>query len=203
MFEMPPANQRYHWRRDPGSKRFCSKKWEDTVNPVWTRWMLLGMCLSLLHTPAKAQTLTGPCPVGKQVTDEQNKTGTVVDTDPVGCHVQFPDGSSRYYLSWMLHLAGTPAIDPRDIAAIKPGRYTCYAGNPLHYVFMDINIKSSSSYTDVKGAAGSYSYDPKTQLINFTSGSFKGEYAKYLGKEGIGLSATPGTFFATVCDLEK
>lgn len=68
---------------------------------------------------------------------------------------------------------------------------------------MDINIKSATSYTDVQGKGGTYAYNPKSQLITFKSGSFQGEYAKYLGKEGIGVASRPTTFFATLCDLEK
>src|SRR6266852_822439 len=88
---------------------------------------------------AHAQELSGPCPVGKKVADRQGNVGTVIDTDPVGCHVQMQDGTKKYYLSWMLHLADKPLVDPKEVAAIKTGRYSCYAGNPIRYVGMQIN----------------------------------------------------------------
>ena len=62
----------------------------------------------------------------------------MVDTDPVGCHVQMPDGSKTYYLSWMLHLAGNPIHAASEIAAIKPGRYTCWGSG--HYTGLDITL---------------------------------------------------------------
>jgi hypothetical protein len=164
--------------------------------------MILACCAFAFVAPATAQELSGPCPVGKMVSDRQGNTGVVTDTDPVGCHVLI-NGQNTYYLSWMLHLAGKPIVPASQVSAIKPGRYTCYGGNPLQYRFLDINIKSATTYTDVQGKGGAYSYNPKTQLIVFKSGSFQGEYAKYLGKEGIGVASKPTTFFATLCDLEK
>lgn len=163
---------------------------------------IVAVCACACATPAEAQELSGPCPVGKTVADRQGNSGVVTDTDEVGCHVLI-NGEQKYYLSWMLHLAGNPIHAAGELAAIKPGRYTCYQGNPLQYTFKDINIKGPSTYTDVVGKGGTYSYNPKTQLITFKSGSFQGSYAKYLGKEGIGVASEPTTFFATLCDLEK
>ena len=127
--------------------------------------IVLALGAMIWCAPASAQELSGPCPVGQKVSDREGNTGIVADTDPVGCHVQMPDGTKKYYLSWMLHLAGHPIVDPRDIASIKPGSYTCFTGQPLHYIFMDINIKSTNAYTDVKGNPGTYSYNRATQLI--------------------------------------
>ncbi|MBV9549418.1 MAG: hypothetical protein JO256_07075, partial [Alphaproteobacteria bacterium] len=128
--------------------------------------------------PAAAQELSGPCPVGKMVSDRQGKTGKVVDTDAVGCHVQLPNGEKTYYLSWMLHLAGTPVQTAAETAAIPRKKYSCYGSG--HYLFMDITIKDAGNYTDVEGKPGKYRYDPKTQAITFLSGSFQGSYGKYL-----------------------
>src|SRR6185295_14725624 len=87
---------------------------------------ILAACAYACTAPAGAQELSGPCPVGKMVADRQGHSGVVTDTDEVGCHVLI-NGQKTYYLSWMLHLAGNPIHPASEIAAIKPGRYTCYA----------------------------------------------------------------------------
>ncbi|MBI1417601.1 MAG: hypothetical protein GC146_10305 [Limimaricola sp.] len=154
-----------------------------------------------LPMAASAQALSGACPVGAQVADEQGQVGTVQDTDGVGCHVKLADGTAPYYLSWMLHLVGTPATDPAEVANVAPGHYFCWAGSI--YLNLSITIAADGTYTDIEGASGTWSYDPKTQRITFGSGSFAGQFAKYLGKEGIGLSDKPTDVFQTLCDIEN
>lgn len=90
-----------------------------------------------------------------------------------------------------------------NATGLKPGKYSCYAGNPEHYLFMDVNIRSASTYTDVEGKSGNYSFDPATQRVTFSSGSFEGTYAKLLPHDTIGMASKPNSFFATTCQLTK
>jgi hypothetical protein len=152
----------------------------------------------LTAAPASAQA-NGNCKVGLSVTDRAGKTGTVVSSsDPTSCWVQFPDGKKDYYLGWMLRPAGGAKPAAAAVAtAIPAKKYQCYASG--NYLFMDLIIKDGSNYTDGGGKAGKFAYDPKTQMINFQSGPFKGQYSKYRGKDGIGLASKPTTFWATVC----
>jgi hypothetical protein len=169
-------------------------------------WLACGLAIgiaSAVARPALAQELSGNCTVGSSVTNRNGKTGTVTASSGSYCTVKYPDGTSGYHPSFMLRLAGTPQVDPKDVASIKPGTYACYAGSPLQYQFIDLNVKTGSAYTDVKGKLGAFAYDPKTQLLTFKSGSFAGQYAKYLGNGRIGLSAKETTYFATVCSLKK
>ncbi|HEY5072346.1 MAG TPA: hypothetical protein VII63_09970 [Caulobacteraceae bacterium] len=146
------------------------------------------------------------CKVGDRVATGAEQLGTVTESlsNGVYCYVDLDHGDKHhYYIFWMLHAAGKPRVDPAQVANVAPGRYSCYAGAPLHYTFSDILVRSSSTYTDNKGNAGTYSYTPSTQIITFHSGSFRGAYAKYLENHAIGLASGPTTFFATVCDLKR
>lgn len=154
-----------------------------------------------LPLAASAQALSGACPVGAEVADGQGHIGAVQDTDGVGCHVKLADGTAPYYLSWMLHLVGTPATDPAEVATVAPGHYFCWAGST--YLNQSIAIGGDGTYTDLEGASGTWSYDPKNQRITFGTGSFAGHYARYLGKEGIGLSDKPTDVFQTRCGIER
>lgn len=170
-----------------------------------TAMTILAAGAALTGQPAHADGGYKACKVGDRVANSQEQLGTVVEADAKGidCHVDLDNGDKRhYYLFWMLHPAGKPKVDPAQVARVLPGRYTCYAGNPLHYTFMDIIVKSPSAYTDIEGVAGTYSYVSATQMITFQSGTFKGSYAKYLENYTIGLSSKPDTFFATTCDLQ-
>ena len=144
------------------------------------------------------------CRVGDRVSNRDGLSGTVVEIQGEGtsCHVDMDNGKKRdYYIFWMLHAADKPMVDPAQVASVLPGRYPCYTGNPTQYTFSDIIVKSASVYTDNKGVAGTYSYVPETQVITFKSGTFVGSHAKYMDDHKIGLSSTPGSFFATVCGL--
>lgn len=165
--------------------------------------LALVMTVGALAIPVPAQELTGDCTVGTSVTNRQGKTGVVTASSGSYCNVTYPDGTKGYHPSFMLRLAGTATVDPKDVASVATGTYNCYAGSPLQYQFIDVNVKSATAYTDVKNKAGVYSYDPRTQLLTFTSGTFEGQFAKYLGKGKIGLAAKETTFFATVCSLKK
>lgn len=154
--------------------------------------------------PASADNSYKACKVGDRVTNRDGKTGTVTQIESEGtyCYVDVDGGEKHsYYIFWMLRRAGTPLVNPAKVAKVLPGRYTCYAGNPIQYTFSDIIVKSASAYTDNKGNAGTYSYVPATQMITFQSGSFKGAFAKYRDDYSIGLASKPSSFFATVCGL--
>ncbi|HEX2593994.1 MAG TPA: hypothetical protein VHL34_21010 [Rhizomicrobium sp.] len=161
---------------------------------------------ALTTEPATADGGYKACKVGDRVADKTGLQGTVVsvESDGIYCHVDLDNGDkNHYFIYWMLHAAGKPLVDPAQVARVIPGRYTCYAGNPIQYTFSDIIVKSASAYTDNKGNAGTFSYVPSTQMITFHSGTFKGSYAKYLENHAIGLASKPTTFFATVCDLKR
>ncbi len=158
--------------------------------------------------PAPASAATGDykkCTVGDRVVDKDGATGTVVSAESGGvyCHVDLgPADRTHMYIFWMLRRAGTPLVDPVEVARIVPGHYACYAGSPLHYVGIELTIVGALGYRDVQGASGRFAYDPATQNVRFLSGSLRGQYGKYLRRGNIGLASRPTTFWATVCDLQ-
>ena len=66
---------------------------------------------------------------------------------------------------------------------------------------MIMRITSASTYTDNAGASGSYSFDPASQRITFTSGSLKGKNSKFLAGNKIGLTDNAENFYPTTCDF--
>lgn len=170
-------------------------------------WFFAAALLAAVSTsPASADGTYKSCKVGDRVANRDSVNGTVssIDGGGVYCYVDLDNGDKHhYYIYWMLRTAGKPLVDPAQVAAVVPGRYPCYAGNPTQYTFADIIIQSASTYKDNKNVAGTYSYVPSTQMIAFHSGSFKGSFAKYLEGHQIGLASKPTTFFATVCGLAR
>ena len=147
------------------------------------------------------------CKLGDRVTDRQNRTGTVSEIQSNGtyCYVDLDSGEKRqYYIAWMLKSAGAAAQAAQGMASVRPGRYECWmrAGGNMNYMGMDVNIRDASNYTDKGGAAGSYSYDPGSNVITFRSGPQSGSYAKLLEPGKIGISSQQTTIFNVVCDLK-
>jgi hypothetical protein len=142
------------------------------------------------------------CVVGAQVTDRQNKTGTVTSVSKSMCRVKLDDGKETSYLFWMLRPAGTSAVTSDRLVS---GTYMCYssAGNTLNYMFMDIVIDGPTSYRDKQGTKGSYKLDEATGKIVFESGPLTTANAKLLAGPKIGLNMSGGRVFNTTCGLKK
>ncbi len=66
---------------------------------------------------------------------------------------------------------------------------------------MIMRITSASTYTDNGESSGTYSFDPASQRITFTSGSLKGKNSKLLAGNKIGLTDNAESFYPTTCDL--
>jgi hypothetical protein len=160
---------------------------------------LLAVAMAAMAGVAQAQEFKGPCPVGQQVTNRENKTGVVIAADQSTCRVEYPDGTKGTHMFWMLRPAGAPRVDSKAVGAVKLGRYACYTGS--HFGF-DIHIRSASQYTDRAGTTGQYRYDASTQAISFESGSLQGTYSKYLGEGKFGISSRAGGSFNTVCNFK-
>lgn len=94
----------------------------------------------------------------------------------------------------------TPAGSGASTATHLPvGRYPCFLAGRASA--MTMSITSASTYTDNGGNPGSYSFDPGTQKITFTSGSLKGKNSKFLAGNKIGLTDNAEKFYPTTCDL--
>lgn len=63
----------------------------------------------------------GACRMGARVTDRENRSGIVVETKGSDCRVKLDDGSTRYYLAWMLKPGGG-ATQAADSGALTKGR---------------------------------------------------------------------------------
>ena len=172
---------------------------------------LLGLAFALSTAPAHADGGYLRCAVGDRVQNRDNKVGTVkalgFGGDATTCMVQW-DGERDVHMSlfWMLRPAGKPITNPAEVAVIKPGRYACYSGVPPVYADNGILIRSAGTYEDFHGHAGAYSYDPRTQLITFKTGTFASSHGQYRHAGEISLSLTPinsRTYFNTVCDLHQ
>ena len=140
------------------------------------------------------------CTVGDRVQDDMNNAGTVTYVNADGtCGFRYDNsGMTNTYPPSALRRASKAANATAGFASVAPGTYECYAGE--NYTFTDIIVRGRSAYSDNKGNAGRYSFDPATQRITFNSGTFRGEYAKYMAAGKIGLSSKPDTFFAEVCE---
>ena len=94
----------------------------------------------------------------------------------------------------------TPAGSAPSTAGHLPnGSYPCFLAGRASTMLM--RITSASTYTDNGGDPGTYSFDPASQKITFTSGSLKGKNSKFLAGNKIGLTDNAENFYPTTCDL--
>lgn len=94
----------------------------------------------------------------------------------------------------------TPAGSAPSTASHLPiGSYPCFLAGRASATMM--RITSASTYTDNGGNPGSYSFDPSSRKITFTSGSLKGKNSKFLAGNKIGLTDNAENFYPTTCDL--
>jgi hypothetical protein len=177
--------------------------------------MLKSVAFSILTLAALSATAASAaeqkyskCTVGDRVVDRKGQTGTVtkVQSDGIYCYVDIDNGPKNdYFIYWMLKPAGgNPAAYDAAMTGVKPGRYECWmrAGGSLNYMFMDVNIRDASNYTDKKGVAGTYSFDAASKVITFKSGPQAGSYSKLMEPGKIGISSQQTTMFNVVCNLK-
>lgn len=136
--------------------------------------------------------------MGARVIDRQNRTGTVIEAKKSDCRVKLDDGSTRYYLAWMLSAADGKKAQGTAAPEVAAGAYICYAAGGAAGM-MRLTIQGAR-YTVGNGSAGSFDFDPKSAAIRFKSGTWEGYYGKVLGPGRIGVSSRPGGFYATTCD---
>jgi hypothetical protein len=146
----------------------------------------------------------GVCRIGAQVTNRQGVTGVVVEApDPTGCRVRYPDGSTRYSLTWMLAAAGgaKPGASggpaPTGGSGGAPsGSYQCYGGQAGN---MTLTFKGGQ-YANAQGKTGAYSMGAGGRLA-FTSGPWAGFHGRVLPDGKVGLSSKPDTTtYYMVCE---
>jgi hypothetical protein len=161
------------------------------------RWLLaMPMVLPVLPSAAAEFKKNSDCVPGIQVSDRNDRTGTVLALDNGMCKVGFPDGSERSYLVWMLRPAGAGA-QAQD--RLVPGTYPCYSSG--NYLFMDVVIQDGSRYRSGKGS-GEYRLE-KDGTLDFISGPLQEASAKLLPGPRIGLNMDGGSFYNTSCSLKK
>ena len=138
------------------------------------------------------------CKVGMRVTDKSNKSGVITDIDKYMslCHVRLDDGSSNYYIFWMLRSAGASAETNDKLVA---GTYECYQGG--QYTFMDMKITGPNTYSSA-GSNGRFHVEPSHKIV-FESGSLAKYHAHLLAGPSIGLNQNNDSFWATTCELKK
>ena len=82
-------------------------------------------------------------------------------------------------------------------AALKLGKYSCYAGG--RYTFSDLTLTGPHSYA-VNGARGAYSYS--NGALTFSSGPYAGAYSRMVDGHMIGVSSPGSTALGTQCGYE-
>lgn len=153
---------------------------------------------ALAATPgAKGQEV---CKLGARVTDRSNRSGIVVEAKGNDCRVKLDDGSTRYYLQWMLK-SGSPGAQSHADGPLAKGRYECWAAAGIAGT-LRLEIRGDTSYAG-NGKSGNYTYDARTRKISFQSGPWAGFYGGRLGSGKIGISSRPGGSYNTVCDLKS
>lgn len=140
---------------------------------------------------------TERCRTGARVVDRQNRAGVVLGENNGTCQVKLDDGSSNYYLAWMLSPEGAANAPVQGLAS---GRYTCSADGAGQF---PITIGAGGSYSDLAGKSGRYRFDAGTGRISFDSGSLAGQHSKLLGPGKFGLSSAPTKMYYAVCNLKR
>ena len=160
--------------------------------------IIAGCALMLLAFTSDVNAQSGACQMGAHVIDREKKTGTVVEAKGPDCRVKFEDGTTNYYLAWMLEAAGS---ENKDKGPVLKGSYACVAGGGAAGT-LRLVIKSDTEYADRNGKKGTYEFDPKTGRFVFKTGAWEGFYGKLLGPRKIGITSRPGGSANTICDLK-
>ncbi len=150
---------------------------------------------------AAAAAQSGACHMGARVVDRSNRKGVVIEAKGSDCRVKLDDGTSRFYLAWMLEDDTPGAKKASSTGGLKAGSYNCVAANGVAGT-LKVVIKNMSEYTSSGGKVGKYAYDPATDEVVFESGAWSGFFGKKLGPAKIGISSRRGGFYNTVCDLK-
>lgn len=158
--------------------------------------LLLMAAACLLPLRAEVFKSAAECAVGKRVTDSSNKSGSITKIDGTMCQVRRDDGTSTWYLFWMLHSQGASAETDDKLI---PGRYACYASG--NYTFMDIRITSASTY-ETDGGRGRYHVDPSRKIV-FESGPLQRNFAKLTRGPNIDINSDGSSFYGTTCSYQK
>ncbi|MDB5440483.1 MAG: hypothetical protein JWM33_2910, partial [Caulobacteraceae bacterium] len=82
-------------------------------------------------------------------------------------------------------------------ATLKTGTYECRVGG--QYTFMDLIIRSATTYSISTGGGGNFRYSDGA--LTFTSGSFAGAYSRMVDGKTIGISTDHSTNLGTQCEL--
>lgn len=159
---------------------------------------IFGFTVAVACSSANAQ--SGACQMGAKVTDRQNRSGVVVEAKGSDCRVKLEDGTTHYYLAWMLSPAGAAAKKGAD-RGLTAGSYQCTAAGSIAGT-LKLVIRSQTEYADRNGKTGSYAYSANANEIVFQSGPWAGNFGKKLGTRKIGISSRRGGFSNTVCDLK-
>ena len=162
------------------------------------------VALMLFASASEARAQSGACQMGARVKDRENRTGTVVEATGSDCRVKLEDGTTRYYLAWMLSAAGPAASADAKTAKpdkIAPGSYACVAAGGIAGT-LRLVIQSPTEYADRNGKKGTYTFDAESGAIEFKTGAWEGFYGKLLGPRKIGISSRRGGSSNTICDLK-
>lgn len=150
--------------------------------------------------PASAQQKLQSCSVGQKVLMPGGYPGTVSAVyGQGGCTVKDAKGLESSWAAFMLSAApGAPAPKNTPVPATpKAGKYQCFGGAAGN---IKLTFGPGATYANEQGARGAYAMRPSGQM-QFTSGPWKGYYAKTLDHGRVGLTSKPdGTFYQMTCD---
>jgi hypothetical protein len=155
-------------------------------------------------TPAAQVTSDNPelCTLGLKVLTPGGKLGTVTKVEGGGCTVTVDEtGLSDVWAEFMLEPApGTAPPMEQLPGAPQAGWYQCYAGGAGNF---RVEIRNGNTYANSDGQSGSYTFDPATSDVTWTSGPWTDFYSRVLKDGDIGVTMKPDrSFFGITCERE-
>ena len=146
------------------------------------------------------------CVAGKRVADEQGKQGKVIGIDKWSesmCDVVVDEtGKERSYIFWMLHDQGGSAETDDKLVSATYACYTSSSSGQLQPTSLNVQISLPNTYS-AGGTSGRFHVEAESRKIVFENGSLAKANGKLLKGPNIGLNMDGGSFFNTVCSINK
>lgn len=112
------------------------------------------------------------CREGDRVKLEDGRIGKVTSVGSIGsCFITMADGSTEARQPSQISIVGAPAA---QYGPLKPGVYGCHSPQVGIRADVMIGLIDSSRYRHFDGGEGRYRYDPKSLILEISSGPIKG-----------------------------
>lgn len=131
-------------------------------------WALCALVLTAAPSAAGAQALT-ECTVGQLVTDQEDKTGTIISAASNLCQVKYPDGQVYAWIYWNLRPAassGKPGPPPADVMSSAPAATPAAADPPAGGAALPTILRAGPSTHSLVYRADSRGHVALTAMVN-------------------------------------